>query len=84
MNVLLLSQVDIQKLNAMHPRCVVCDKPVDKMVWYHDGMFVTFIAHCHGLTDTTKLSFKDMHAMLENGITGGEAFVGHKLIEESK
>ena len=45
---------DIERLNAMHPRCAKCGKLVDTLSWHCDPVRpyeIIFEASCHGETE---------------------------------
>jgi len=44
---------------------------------------MVYTAYCHGDSETTRLSMREMKTLLAGGVQGGEAFTG-KLLTEDK
>lgn len=63
-------------MNLPLPICAVCNRPVEKMVWY--SLFskpgLRFIAHCHGETDSTDVFMNDLVHVTQTDMRPGLAF----------
>jgi hypothetical protein len=77
---LLLSQADIDLLNAIKPVCAVCDKLVDTISWCRsiNQQSVVFTVTCHGATEDTEVPFSRFHEIMAGAVQGAKAF-GEKV-----
>lgn len=73
---LLLSQADIALLDALKPRCAVCNRQVNSLTWRRDisEPWVVFTVHCHGATEDTVVPFSRFHEIMAGAIQGAKAF----------
>lgn len=81
----LLSEADVELLNALKPRCWVCDNPVRGMFWGRKSimdMSLTFTIECHGETEEAVITLDNIPALLSGGVQGAVAF--EKKPEEPK
>lgn len=76
---LLLSHDDYVRMNRLHPACAICSKPVDKFHWQFDGIKCILIAECHGETEIMYVGLDDITDLLQNGVSGGEAFATKRI-----
>jgi hypothetical protein len=65
-------------LNALRPRCAICDRPVDELVAYRNEAEdeLTFVAHCHGDIERVRLP-RDVRV---NQLSPAVAFATRKLV----
>lgn len=65
------------------PECAVCGHPVDEIIRRDDhstGLgVVRFTARCHGMEETTTLTFVELHTMTSSGLSFGKAFATKQL-----
>lgn len=80
---LLLSQADIDFLNAMRPRCATCGGLVERFSWRRalGERAVTFRAECHGDFEETTLGFEQLPALMLGGVQDAKAFASPKRIK---
>jgi hypothetical protein len=79
----LLSQEDIDLLNALRPRCAQCNKLVEGFSWTRsmNGPYLCFTVHCHGAVEETKVSYDMLPALMMGGVQGAVAFQDKPKIE---
>lgn len=81
---LLLSHADIELLNSLRPRCVQCNRLVDRFFWYRSvsELMIVFEAECHGKIEKTHVTFAMLPAIMLGGVHGGEAFTDEPRLTE--
>ena len=86
MGTLLLSQADIDTLNALRPRCARCKKLVEEFSWVRDSKDrnLTFYVLCHGAKLDMRVTFEDIPGIMLAGVAGGEVFGDVPLIGETR